>query len=84
MIQIRLVYFCLFIWLIFNPAIGLMCKVLANRSGDLGLTLGQVIPKTQKMILDATLLNLMNYKVLIKGKVEQSWERSSALPFTSV
>ncbi len=31
---------------------------------------GRVIPKTQKMVLDATLLNSQYYKVRIKGKVE--------------
>ena len=43
-----------------------------------------VIPKTQKMVLDATLLNTQNYKVRIKGKVEQFWERGGTLPYTSV
>ena len=37
--------------------------------------LGQVIPKTQKMVLDADLLNTQHYKVRIKGKVEQSKEK---------
>ena len=37
-----------------------------------------------KMVLDASLLNTQRYKVRIKGKVEQSRERSSALPYTSV
>ena len=37
----------------------------------------QVIPKTQKMVLAATLLNIQHYKVRIKGKVEQSKEWSS-------
>ena len=32
--------------------------------------------------LDTTLLNTQHYKVRIKGKVEQSNERSSALPYT--
>ena len=32
------------------------------------------------MVLDATLLNTQHYKVRFKGKVEQSWEWSSALP----
>ena len=41
---------------------------------------GRVIPKTQKIVLDASLLNTQHYKVRIKGKVGQSWERSSALP----
>ena len=36
------------------------------------------------MVLDATLLNTQHYNVRIKGKVEQSEERSSALPYTSV
>ena len=45
---------------------------------------GRVIPKTQKMVLDAALLSTQHYKVRIKGKVEQSREWSSALPYTSV
>ena len=45
---------------------------------------GWVIPKTLKMVLDTSLLNTQQYKVHIKGKVEQSWERNSALPYTSV
>ena len=36
------------------------------------------------MVLDASLLNTQHYKVRIKGKVDQSWERSSALPYTLV
>ena len=36
------------------------------------------------MVLDISLLNTQHYKVHIKGKVEQSWERSSTLPYTSV
>ena len=35
------------------------------------------------MVLDAALLNTQYYKVRIKGKVEQSRERSNALPYTS-
>ena len=34
--------------------------------------------------INTSLLNTQQYKVHIKGKVEQSWERSSALPYTSV
>ena len=34
---------------------------------------------TQKMILDATLLNTQPYKVRIKGSVEQSRKRGSIL-----
>ena len=36
------------------------------------------------MVLDASLLNTQQYKVRIKGNVEQSRERSNALPYTSV
>ena len=43
---------------------------------------GRVIQKTQKMVLDAALLNTQHCKVRIKGKVEQSRERSSGLPYT--
>ena len=39
---------------------------------ETGLIPGQVIPETQKMVLDVTLLNTQHYKVRIKGKVEQS------------
>ena len=45
---------------------------------------GCVIPKTLKIVLDTSLLNTQQYKVRIKGKVEQSRERSSVLPYTSV
>ena len=60
--------------------IGLAIKVFANDLGDLGSITGQVIPK---MVLDAFLLNIQHYKVWIKGKVGQSRERSSVLPYTS-
>ena len=40
--------------------------------------------RLKKMVLDATLLNTQHYKVRIKGKVEQSKERSSAFPYTLV
>ena len=59
-----------------------MSRVFANGPGDRGLIPGQVIPKTQKMVLDASLLNTHHYKVWIKGKVKQSRKRSSALPYT--
>ena len=59
-------------------------KVFANSSRDLGSILGRVIPKTLKMVLDTSLLNTQQYKVRIKGKVEQYRERSCALPYTLV
>ena len=52
--------------------------------GALGSVQGHLIPKTLKMLLDTYSLNTQQYKVHIKGKVEQSWERSRALPYTSV
>ena len=64
--------------------IGLAVRVFANGPGDLSSIPGRVIPKTQKMVLDAPLLNTQHCKVRIKGKVEQSRERSSALPYTLV
>ena len=54
------------------PDIGLAVRVFANGPGDLGSIPSRVIPKTQKMVLDASLLNTQHYKVRIKGKVEQS------------
>ena len=67
-----------------NRLIGLVGRVFANGPGDLGSIPGRVIPKTLKMVLDTSLLNTEQYKVSIKGKVEQSWKRSSALSYTSV
>ena len=64
--------------------IGLVGGVFANDPGDLGSIPGRVKPKTLKMGLDAALLNIQQYKVSIKGKVEQSRERSSTLPYISV
>ena len=59
-------------------------RVFTNGPGDLGLITGRVIPKTVRMVLDTSLLNTQQYKVCIKGKVEQSRERSSALSYSSV
>ena len=64
--------------------IGLMSRVFANGPGDWGSVPGRVIPKTQKMVRDATLLCTQHYKVRIEGEVEQSRERSNALPYASV
>ena len=60
--------------------IGLAVRVFANGPGGQGSISGRVIPKTQKMVLDASLLDTQHYKARIKGKVEQSRERSSGLP----
>ena len=65
---------------IYTLDIGIMFRVFTYGSGDLGSVPGRVIPKTQKWYFDASLLNAQHYKVQIKGKVEQSRERCSALP----
>ena len=57
-----------------------MGRVLSYGPGDLGSIPCRVIPKTLKMVLNTAFLNTQQYKVRIKGKVEQSRERSSALP----
>ena len=59
-------------------------RVFTNCPGDRGSIAGQVMPKTQKMVLDATLFNSQHYKLMIKSNVEQSKKRSSALPYTSM
>ena len=59
-------------------------RVFANDPRDPGSIPGRVISKTLKMVLDTSLLNTQQYKLRIEGKVEQSRERSSALPDTSV
>ena len=67
-----------------NQLIGLVSRVFANGPEDLGSVSGHFIPKTLKMILDASLLNTHQFKVRIKGEVDQSRERSSFFPYISV
>ena len=57
----------------------MMVSEFVNVPRDQGSISDRVIPKTHKMVLDASLLNSQYYKVRIKGKVEQSKERSSHL-----
>ena len=59
-------------------------RVFTNGPGDLGSIPGSRHTKDLKMVLDTFLLNTQQYKVCIKGKVEQSKERSSAFLYTSV
>ena len=54
--------------------------MFATGPWGLGSIPGWVIPKTFKMVLDASLLNTQHYKVRIKGKVEKSWERVAPFP----
>ena len=52
--------------------IGPVGRVFANGPGDLGSIPVRVIPKTLKMVLDTSLLITQQYKLRIKGNVEQS------------
>ena len=61
-----------------------MSRVFTNGPGDRGSIPGRVIPKSQKIVLDAALLSIQHYQVRIKSKVEQSLEWSSTLFYTSV
>ena len=49
--------------------------MFTNGPEDLGSISGRVIPKTLKMVLDASLLNTQQYKVRIKGKAIQGKEQ---------
>ena len=49
-----------------DVALSLMRTMFANGPGDRRSIPGRVIPKTQKMVLDSSLLNTQLYKVLIK------------------
>ena len=46
-------------------------RVFANGPGDRGSITSRVMPKTQKMVLEPSLLSTQHYKVRIKAKVEQ-------------
>ena len=61
------IYICIYIY-------------IYNCLGDEPSFPGQVIPKTQNMVLDAALTDNQHYK----GKLEKSRERSSALPYSCI
>ena len=58
--------------------------MFANYPGHLGSIPGRILQETLKMVLSIALRNTQQYKVRIKGKVDQYREESSALPYTSV
>ena len=58
--------------------------MFANGPENWDLIPVRVLPKTQRKVLDAALLNTQHYNVKIEGKDEQSRERSSALSLTSM
>ena len=55
-------YVCYVIIYIYSSIV-LAGRVFTNGPRDRGSILGRVIPKTQKMLLDASLLNTQNYKL---------------------
>ena len=74
-------------WIIWNkikPAHWFSGRVFAIDPGDQGSISGWVKPKTQRVVLDTSLLNTQHYKIRFKGKVKQSREGSSSLPYISV
>ena len=71
-------------WSDYHFFLQILFWVFASGPRDQGSVPGRVIPNTQKMVLDASLLNSQYYKVRIKGNVAQSKEWSSALPYTVV
>ena len=60
-----------------------MVRVFANDSGNQGSII-RVIPKTQKMILDDSLLNTQHYELWIKGKGTNLEEEVALFPYSSV
>ena len=72
------------LYIYINRFIGQVVECSPIGTEDLGSIPCRVIPMTLKMVLDNFLFNTQQYKVRIKGKEEQSWERSSALSYTLV
>ena len=58
----------IYIYIYIHTGSYLMGRVFANGSGDWSSITDRVIPKTKKMVLDATLFNTWHYKERIKGK----------------
>ena len=56
-------WWCLYLGNFFFLYISLISWMFANCPGDKGSILGRVIPKTEKMVFDAALLNTQLYKV---------------------
>ena len=76
------------IFIIYNSSVSSIMqpahKESVNGPEDLRSIPGRVTLKTLKIVLYNSLLKTQQYKVRIKGKVEQSRERSCALLFTMV
>ena len=74
----------IYIYIYIYRPIRIMVRVFANGPGDCTSILGRVIPKTQKMVLDESLLDTPHDKVWIKSKVEQSRGKICIFTYTSV
>ena len=74
--------YCSYYTAIISLAWWVECLLMVQETG----VQSQVKPyqRLKKMVLDAALLSTQHYKVRIKGKVEQSREWSSGLPYTLV
>ena len=66
----------------FVTDIGIMVKAFARET--LVQLPAESYQRLKKIVFDAYLLNTQHYKVRFKGIVRQSWEMSSALPYTLV
>ena len=84
---------CVFVYYFISPNVRFFrCKlvIFLHRYDNVYRLIAQrvecslMIQKTLKMVFDTSLLNTQPYKVRIEGKVEQSRERNSVLPYTSV
>ena len=64
--------------------IGIVVRVLANSPGDLSSIPGRVIPKTQKMVLDAALFNTQHKVRIIIRYVRWSNSGNGAAPSLTV
>ena len=56
-----------------------MGRVFANSPGDRGSFPGRVIPKTFKMVLDTSLLNTQQYKVVVAIEKGVFWSPSTTV-----
>ena len=77
LINIIYIYIYIYIWYVRPGPLALRLECSSMVWGSFPR---RVISKTQKLVLDASLLNTQHYKVWIKGKTEQSKEKCSALP----
>ena len=59
---------------------GIMVRMFTNGLGNQSSIPGYVIPKTLKMVLDASLLNTQHYEVSIKGEQNNQWKGAAPSP----